>query len=57
MATFQNCFKDAEKADVSVNKLIENSTEIMGSMNARVEQNFCPLKEAAILRKVGENCE
>lgn len=57
MTIFQNCFKGTEKADVSVNKVLENSTEIMGSTNARVEQIFCLLKVASILRKVGEDCE
>lgn len=57
MAIYQNRIKDSEKSDVSVNEVLENCSEIMNSINARIEQNFCPLKVASILRKFDENNE
>ncbi|KAH9636285.1 hypothetical protein HF086_009481, partial [Spodoptera exigua] len=38
MAIYQNRIKDTEKGDVSVNEVLENCSEIMNSINARIEQ-------------------
>lgn len=57
MAIYQNRIKDTEMADVSVNEVLENCSEIINSINARIEQDFCPLKVTSILRKFKENNE
>lgn len=54
MAIYQNYIKNTEKADVSVNEVLENCSEIMNSINARIEQDFCPLKVVSILRKFND---
>lgn len=54
MAIYQNRIKDTEKADVSVNEVLENCSNIMNNINARIEQNFCPLKVVTILRKFND---
>lgn len=51
MAIYHNRIKDTERTDVSVNEVLENCSEIMNSINARIEQDFCPLKVTSILRK------
>lgn len=57
MAIYQNRIKDTEMADVSVNEVLENCSEIINSINARIEQDFCPLKVTSLLRKFKENNE
>lgn len=57
MAIYQNRIKDTEMADASVNEVLENCSEIINSINARIEQDFCPLKVTSILRKFKENNE
>lgn len=51
MAIYQNRIKD----DVSVNEVLENCSEIVKSINARIEQDFWPLKVTSILLKFKEN--
>ncbi|KAL4705104.1 hypothetical protein ACJJTC_006427 [Scirpophaga incertulas] len=55
MAIYQNYIKSTEKADVSVNEVLDKCSEIMNSINVRIEQDFCPLKVQSILRKFNDN--
>lgn len=47
MALSPNCIKDVEIVDFLVSGVSENWSEIMNSINARIDQNLSPLNVAS----------
>ncbi|XP_045783692.1 uncharacterized protein LOC123879843 [Maniola jurtina] len=54
MSIYQSRIKHAETADISVNEVIDQCSQVVENINERLEQNFCPMKVTEILRRLSE---
>lgn len=55
MSIYQSRIKRTETADISVNEVIEQCSQIVENINERLGQNFCPMKVTEILRRLSES--
>ncbi|XP_041986133.1 uncharacterized protein LOC121738248 [Aricia agestis] len=54
MSIYQSRIKHTETADISVNEVIDQCSQVVENINERLEQNFCPMKVTEILRRLSE---
>lgn len=55
MSIYQSRIKRTETANISVNEVIEQCSQIVENINERLGQNFCPMKVTEILRRLSES--